>query len=48
MMYETVYNLSFNSHCRILAAEPNFMFTNVLILILHFDAQNGGAPNSSL
>ena len=28
MMYVTVYNMSFNSNCRILAAELNYRFTN--------------------
>ena len=27
MMYVTVYNMSFNSNCRILAAELNYWFT---------------------
>ena len=27
MMYVTVYNVSFNSNCRILAAELNYRFT---------------------
>ena len=27
MTYKTVYNLSFNSHCCILAAQPNYIFT---------------------
>ena len=27
MMYVTVYNMSFNSNCRILAAELNYRFT---------------------
>ena len=31
MTNKTVYNLSFNSHCRILAAEPNYIFTNIFI-----------------
>ena len=29
MMYVTVYNMSFNSNCRILAAELNYRFTGV-------------------
>ena len=48
--YKAVYNLSFNSNCRILAAEPNYIFTKTLdywkahILILQFDTQKWGAP----
>ena len=30
MMYVTVYNMSFNSNCRILAAELNYRFTGNL------------------
>ena len=29
MMYETVYNMSFNSNCRILAAELKYRFTKI-------------------
>ena len=29
LMYVTVYNMSFNSNCRILAAELNYRFTKV-------------------
>ena len=32
MMYVTVYNMSFNSNCRILAAELNYMFTSLLFI----------------
>ena len=31
MLYRTVYNLSFNGNCRILAAELNCTFTNLSI-----------------
>ena len=30
MMYVTVYNMSFNSNCRILAAELNYRFTIII------------------
>ena len=31
MMYVTVYDMSFNSNCRILAAELNYRFTNYIV-----------------
>ena len=33
MMYVTVYNMSFNSNCRILAAELNYRFTILFIIL---------------
>ena len=41
MMYVTVYNMSFNNNCRILAAELNYRFTQLkylatLFFSLHF------------
>ena len=33
MMYVTVYNMSFNSNCRILSAELNYRFTKLLTLL---------------
>ena len=34
MMYVTVYIMSFNSNCRILAAELNYRFTNKINKII--------------
>ena len=36
MMYVTVYIISFNSNCRILAAELNYRFTQVWLGYLRF------------
>ena len=35
MMYVTVYNMSFNSNCRILAAELNYRFTILFIILFY-------------
>ena len=35
-MYVTVYNMSFNSNCRILAAELNYRFTILFIILFLF------------
>ena len=32
MMHVTVYNMSFNSNCRILAAELNYSFTRCILV----------------
>ena len=42
MMYVTVYNVSFNSNCRILAAELNYRFTqkNLSDSVRHRQAKN--------
>ena len=37
MMYVTVYNMSFNSNCRILAAELNYRFTEYIFKICYPD-----------
>ena len=36
MMYVTVYNMSFNSNCRILAADRNYRFTILLFYLLFY------------
>ena len=35
MMYVTVYNMSFNSNCHILAAELNYRFTYLFYLLFY-------------
>ena len=35
MMYVTVYNMSFNSNCRILAAELNYRFAILFIILFY-------------